>query len=233
MVRRREGNSALIAAQEEREGSTAVALIDDHEIVAHALSAALDKAPSLRFIGYMATVDEFLSQRLGATVVVLDLRLGDGSSPRRNVEKLVEAGHAVVVFTSGESPYLVRAVAGTPIFAVVGKSRPLGELIHVLEEAAAGHAVMSTEWASAIDTDAKIDAARLSPKERDVLSLFASGLKAQAVASAVGIAESTVEDYVRRIRAKYARIGRPADTKVDLYKRAVEDGFVPSPSDRK
>jgi two-component system, NarL family, response regulator DevR len=34
---------------------------------------------------------------------------------------------------------------------------------------------------------------------------------------------------VRRIRSKYARIGRNADTKIDLYKRAIEDGFLPLP----
>jgi hypothetical protein len=34
---------------------------------------------------------------------------------------------------------------------------------------------------------------------------------------------------VRRIRQKYARAGRPAHTKIDLYKRAVEDGILPSP----
>jgi hypothetical protein len=43
---------------------------------------------------------------------------------------------------------------------------------------------------------------------------------------------STIEDYVRRIRAKYARAGRPAMTKVDLYKRAVEDGFLPAPNEQ-
>jgi len=35
-----------------------------------------------------------------------------------------------------------------------------------------------------------------------------------------------VNDHIRRIRAKYAAAGRPAPTKVDLFKRAVEDGLV-------
>lgn len=63
-----------------------------------------------------------------------------------------------------------------------------------------------------------------------MLAMFADGAKAQAVAYANQISPATVEDYVRRIRAKYVRAGRPAPTKVDLYKRAVEDGFLPSPS---
>ena len=59
--------------------------------------------------------------------------------------------------------------------------------------------------------------------------MFATGLKTQSVASALGIAVGTVEDYVRRIRSKYARVGRAAPTKIDLYKRAIEDGFLPIP----
>ncbi len=40
---------------------------------------------------------------------------------------------------------------------------------------------------------------------------------------------TTVNDYLLRIRAKYAQQGREALTKVDLYKRAVEDGVLPPP----
>jgi hypothetical protein len=31
---------------------------------------------------------------------------------------------------------------------------------------------------------------------------------------------------VKRIRYKYAMAGRPAHTKIDLYKRALEDGIL-------
>jgi DNA-binding NarL/FixJ family response regulator len=91
---------------------------------------------------------------------------------------------------------------------------------------------MSVEWAAAMDGDPQLDRAGLSPQEQTVLSLFARGLKAQAVGAQLGIAVGTVDDYVRRIRAKYVRAGRPAYTKVDLYKRAVEDGLLPAPDGR-
>jgi two-component system response regulator DevR len=38
-----------------------------------------------------------------------------------------------------------------------------------------------------------------------------------------------VVDYIRRVRSKYERVGRPANTKIDLYKRALEDGILPVP----
>jgi two-component system response regulator DevR len=206
-----------------------VALIDDHEIIALALREAITHVPALSFAGVAATVDDLIESYPGAGLVVLDLRLADGSSPIGNVERLVERGSAVIAYTSGESPYLLRLVATTPILGIVRKSDPVAVLVDTLRQAAGGRAVMSTEWAAAIDSDPGLDAAALSVQEQQVLRLFATGLKAQSVAANMKIAVPTVEDYVRRIRTKYARIGRSADTKIDLYKRAIEDGFLPLP----
>ena len=88
---------------------------------------------------------------------------------------------------------------------------------------------MSVDWAAALDSDPDLIQAGLSRQEQRALSLFANGNKEQSVASQMGIAQGTVDDYIRRVRAKYALVGRRADTKVDLYKRAVEDGFRPLP----
>lgn len=206
-----------------------VALVDDHEIIALALREAVAEVPELAFDGVAATVDDLIARFPEAGLVVLDLRLADGSSPIGNVERLVERGAAVIAYTSGENPYLLRLVATTPILGLVRKSDPLAVLVDTLRQASAGTAVMSTEWAAAIDSDPGLDAAALSDQEQQVLRLFATGLKAQSVAAEMGIAVGTVEDYVRRIRGKYARIGRNADTKIDLYKRAIEDGFLPLP----
>jgi Response regulator containing a CheY-like receiver domain and an HTH DNA-binding domain len=208
---------------------TLVVLVDDHEILESALRDAVARVPGLAFAGVAPTVDAALDRHPDAGLAVLDLRLADGSSPLRNVARLVEHGAAVVVFTSGENPYLLRLVATTPILGIVRKSDPIQVLVDTLAVVATGTPVLSTEWAAALDSDPGLDAAGLSTQEQQVLSLFATGLKAQAVAAAMGIAVSTVEDYVRRIRSKYARIGRHADTKIDLYKRAVEDGFLPLP----
>lgn len=64
----------------------------------------------------------------------------------------------------------------------------------------------------------------LSERQREVLALYASGEKADRVARMTGLSVGTVNDYLRRIRTKYREAGRPAETKIDLYRRAVEDG---------
>jgi two-component system, NarL family, response regulator DevR len=206
-----------------------VALVDDHAIVEVALRAALADIASVEFVGISETVHDLLLEHPDTDVVVLDLRLADGSSPISNVTALREQGIRVIAYTSGEDPYLVRLVARTDVLGIVRKSAPVGVLLETIRAAVDGQPLMSTEWAAAIDADPELSDARLSRQEESVLALFATGLKTQAVASALGIAVGTVEDYVRRIRSKYARVGRAAPTKIDLYKRAIEDGFLPMP----
>jgi two-component system response regulator DevR len=206
-----------------------VALVDDHEIVGVALRATIAEMPGLEYVGTVATVAEVLAIEARPHLVLLDLRLADGSSPVRNVELLTAAGIRVLGYTSGESPYLMRAAAGTAMLGIIRKSESVATLAEALKKAARDEPVVSADWASALDTDPDLKSAGLSAQEQRVLALFAGGVKAQVVASEVGIALGTVDDYVRRIRTKYERIQRPAYTKIDLYKRAVEDGFLPLP----
>jgi len=53
----------------------------------------------------------------------------------------------------------------------------------------------------------------------------------KAVAGQLGIANSTAREYLDRVRVKYVEIGRPAPTKLDLLRRAVEDGILPALED--
>lgn len=208
-----------------------VALIDDHELVGVALEAALKSSSRLAYVGRSATVAELVESDLRPSVVVLDLRLADGSSPMQNAATLLATGVAVVAYTSGESPRLIRIAAKTAISGMVRKSAPLSELVDTLERCAEGDLVLSTEWAAAIAADSGIDDAALSPREREVLSLIAAGMSTKAVASRLGIAKPTLDVHLRRIRDKYARIGRPAEGRGDLILRALEDGYLPMPGD--
>jgi two-component system, NarL family, response regulator DevR len=210
---------------------TRVALVDDHDVVGVALESALAGSPHLRFVGGAATVTELIAARLGAEIVVLDLRLADGSSPVDNAVALLATGASVVAYTSGESPYLIRLVSRTAISGVVRKTAPIAELTDTLERCAAGELIFSTEWAAAIASDDGLDAAALSPRETEVLELVAAGLPTKAVASRLGIAIPTLEVHLRRLRDKYARIGRPAETRSELVFRALEDGHAPLPGD--
>ncbi|QSE87958.1 response regulator transcription factor (plasmid) [Rhodococcus pseudokoreensis] len=175
------------------------------------------------------TVAQLLAQDVALDLVILDLRLADGSSPKANVEELRAAGLETLVFTGAENPYLLRLAARAGVLGVVRKSEANDTVVAAILAAADGRQVVTTEWAAAIDGDPGLSEVGLSPRQRDVLALYASGEKATRVARLTGLTPHTVNDYLARIRAKYAEAGRPAATKTDLYKRAVEDGWLPVP----
>lgn len=210
-------------------GVKQIGVVEDHSAVILGLKAMLAGQAKVEVAATAPTVTELLNQQIPLDFVLLDLRLADGSSPTANVERLRAAGLEALVFTGAENPYLVRLAAKAGVLGVIRKSAPTEQVVDAIAAAAAGHPVATTEWAAAIDGDPDLPEVGLSPRQRDVLTLYASGEKADRVARMTGLAPHTVNDYLARIRVKYADAGRPARTKTDLYKRAVEDGWLPVP----
>lgn len=218
------------AAGTEDTSAARVAIVDDHELVAIAVGGLIGEHHSLAYVGHATTVEGLLAANVAADLVVLDLHLRDDSQPSDNVERLRAWGAEVIVLTSGENPYLIREVSRTDVLGIIRKSGPPDEIIEAIAVAATGRPIVTTEWAAAIDSDPELRAAPLTLREREVLALYASGLGAKAVAWQLGVSENTIDDHIRRIRAVYAQLHRPANTKVDLYRRGMEDGYLPFPS---
>ncbi|MCP2280129.1 DNA-binding response regulator, NarL/FixJ family, contains REC and HTH domains [Nocardia amikacinitolerans] len=209
-----------------------IGLVEDHESVAIGLAAMLAPEPDLDLVCTAGTVPELLAAAGPAPamdLVVLDLRLADGSAPEDNVRALRERGIEVLVFTGADNAFLVRSAARAGVLGVVRKSEDVPTVVAAVRRAASGQQVVTTDWAAAIDGDPQLSDVGLSPRQEEVLTLYASGEKASRVARLTGLSEQTVNDYLGRIRQKYADAGRPAPTKTDLYKRAVEDGWLPVP----
>ncbi|GAB6856963.1 response regulator [Microbacterium xylanilyticum] len=209
---------------------SSVALIDDHESVRLGLAAALERADfDVVFSG--AGVAEYLDARgralpAPADVVLLDLTLGDGTTVTENVTRLVADGSSVVIHSVADRPVSVREALVAGAAGVISKSSPLDDVIAAVRTVARGEALNNVEWANAVDGDTAFADAQLSTREREVLRLYATGLPLKVVAERLGVAYSTAKENITRIRVKYVEVGRPAPTKVDLLRRAMEDGIV-------
>jgi DNA-binding NarL/FixJ family response regulator len=206
-----------------------VGMVDDHLSPVWGIERVLDRSDDLEFVGSATSVSGLLAQGISLDVVVLDLRLTDGTTPRENVERLAARGIHSIVYTSGEYPDLLRSAARAGTLGVVLKSAPETVVVEAIRRAAAGQEVLTTEWAAAIDADPRLDAVELTPQLQRVLALYGSGETSASVAEALGLQNDTVNEYLKRIRQRYAEAGRPAHTKLDLFKRAVEDGWLPTP----
>ena len=210
-------------------GALRIAHIDDHETVQLGFASLLSGEADIELVASVTSVDLVLPIVATLDLVVLDIRLSDGSTIDHNLRVLHDAGARVLAFTAADNPVDVRAASRGGVLGIVRKSESRVAILDAIRSASRGATVATTEWAAALDADPLIMSAGLSPKEREVLALYAAGDKSITVAHRAGLSAGTVSEYVRRIRYKYAMVGRPAHTKVDLYKRAVEDGILPSP----
>jgi DNA-binding NarL/FixJ family response regulator len=205
-----------------------VAVVDDHESVRLGLRAACI-AQGFTFVDEGGTVQELVEKLDGreCDVVVLDLSLGDGSTITDNVKNIQATGAAVLVHSIADRAAGVREALAAGAAGVIPKSAATSTVMAAIRTVARGDVLNNLEWASAIDADVEFAKAQLGRRERDVLNLYASGLPLRMVADQLGIAPSTAREYLDRIRVKYVEVGRPAPTKVDLLRRAVEDGILP------
>lgn len=212
-------------------GSTVIrtAIIDDHEAIRMGVAAALERIDNheVQIVADSGTVEEFLASGISADVVLLDLQLEDESDPKVNAERLIDAGFRVLVYSIADNARLLRRALAGGAHGVCRKADPITETLSSIEAVAAGQVVVSQEILAVIEGDSTYVAANLGAREREVLALYAGGMEIPAVSARLHITENSVKEYLKRIRVKYTNVDRPAGSKLDLFRRAIEDGIVP------
>ena len=106
------------------------------------------------------------------------------------------------------------------------QDRAPDDLVEAVLAAAEGVTFPTPDWAAALDADEDFVAEHLSDLEAHILAHYASGESSASVARALSVSKNTVNTYIARIRDKYRESGRPAESRVDLFRRAAEDGLV-------
>ena len=211
-------------------GVIAVAAVDDHPLILDSVASWAGAAgDGIRVAGTAATVAALLAgPGRDAHVVLLDLELGDGTTVEQNVAAITAAGPAVLILSASGRPPAVRAAMRAGALGYVLKSEPTARIRAAITEVAAGRDWISPGLAYVFATDDAPDRPALSEQERRALELYATGMPAKSVARRMAISDETVKQYLQRVRRKYARAGRAAPTKLELYRRAVEDGHISS-----
>jgi two-component system, NarL family, nitrate/nitrite response regulator NarL len=208
-----------------------VAAVDDHPIILDSVAAWVSSEEGdIRVVGTAVSVDALLAgPGCRADVVLLDLDLDDGTSVERNVAAIVAAGPAVLVLSASDKPLSVRAAMRSGALGYALKNEHVGQIQEAIRQVAAGRDWISHRLAYILATDDAADRPVLSQQETRALQLYATGMPLKSVARKMTISDETVKQYLGRVREKYARAGRAAPTKLELYHRAVEDGHLPPP----
>ncbi|MBK8729618.1 MAG: response regulator transcription factor [Tetrasphaera sp.] len=175
------------------------------------------------------TVHDLLQANPVVDLILLDIELHDGTDPAENVRKLTAKSWPVLLFTQDPRLHLVSRTFRAGASGILSKGEDLATIAHAVGLVASGMPYLSSEWAVAVAQDELWTAPNLAPREVEAVRLYAAGMKLTSVARRLAVSEDTARTYLLRARNKYANAGRPAQTKTDLYIRAVEDGILPTP----
>jgi DNA-binding NarL/FixJ family response regulator len=175
-----------------------VLVVDDHELILLGFHALLDRLPWIE--ACLAASDGETACALVVQhephVAVLDLVIGDESGTALS-EHLREASPTTqVLFISGVgwiSPQAAKAVGAS---GFVSKDRPAEEIAAAIQAVGNGRSVFSAP--------AQQPETALSPRERQVLGLLATGATNREIAERLHLSPHTIKEHTSAVYRKLA-----------------------------
>jgi two-component system response regulator DevR len=188
-------------------------VVDDHEVVRDGLRAMLEATEDISVVAEAGSVSEAIAvaDEQKPDVIVMDVRLGDGSGveatreirarrPETQVLMLTSFADDEALFASvmaGASGYVLKQIRGGELLRAI---RAVG-LGQSLLDPAAIHAVLQRlRRGKHMLQDERL--ARLSAQEERILTLIADGRTNRQIGVELHLAEKTVKNYVSDILGK-------------------------------
>jgi DNA-binding NarL/FixJ family response regulator len=209
----------------------AIAVIDDHDVIHAGIAIWCGEAdPPIDVAGNYLSAESFLHNHPpGSTdvdVVLVDLELGSRHVDLSAVDKVVMAGHRVVVFSHIDAEEIILKCLDLGVASYVVKTESKDHLIDAIRAARADIPYVAPRMAGAMFNDRSLGRPSLPAREQEVLIAWFQAESKDLVAEKLHIAPTTVRTHLQRVRAKYAAVGRPATTKAALVARAIQDGII-------
>lgn len=216
--------------------SIRVMLVDDHPVTRVGLNAVLQDAEGIEVVAQAADGEQAVvaAQEYRPDVIVMDLimpRKNGVDACREILESLPTAKVLMITAATDDRPLLDAIAAGARGF--IHKYVSGAELIKAVRRTARGLPHIPEEFMPRLiewlrDPDvASRGAEALTPRQREFLTLFASGMSYGQIAGARGVSATTVRNSIYRIQD---RLG--LDSKQEIVVWAVRNGLLDSDKER-
>jgi DNA-binding NarL/FixJ family response regulator len=211
-----------------------VLLVDDSPLIRLGLRSALEDYPDIEIIAETGTAAEGVAavMLLRPDVVLLDVNLPDKSGLLACRELLrARPQTQVLILSSSESERNVQDAMAAGARGYLLKDNDGATLAAALRTVAGGQSVLDPSLAGQVmnlvknrgTPSAAEKLGQLSPQERRVVSLLASGLTNKEIGDQMGLTEKTVKNYLATIFTKL-NISRRAQAATLYTEAARGDG---------
>lgn len=214
-----------------------LAILDDHSLIVDSLARwFIDRAPDFDVVVTATSwMDLVRSPEFPVDIVLMDLQLPDGVSIESRIRACRAAGARVIVVTALDDDDSRERSMAAGAAGFVSKTLPAEVLVDYARRVMRGERLPrqaprpGARQAGAQNAGGAIptmSGVHLSPAEEKALRYYAQGLSTLEVGQRMDVGYETAKTYLRRVREKYAKVGRPASKKAELIRRAAEDGFL-------
>jgi DNA-binding NarL/FixJ family response regulator len=188
-----------------------VVIVEDDRGLREQLGEILQSAPDIQCIGAYASAESALPRILEnkPDVVLMDIKLPgmSGITCVAEIKKVLPTMQVIMVTVYEDSERIFRALkSGANGYLV--KSSPPEQLLAAIRDVSTGGAPMSSHIASKVVRHFHLigtsptESENLSPREREVLDLLASGFIYKEIGDQLKISAETVRTYVKNICQK-------------------------------
>lgn len=185
-----------------------VLLADDHAIVLEGLRALLDGEPDIKVAGWTTDGTEVvdLVQRMKPDVVVLDLELTTikGTAVLAALRDR-PAPPKVLVLTAYNDGESLRSALDAGADGLALKTESPQQTLTAIRQVHAGQLVFpqaARRWIEGRPGGGAAGGGDLTPREREVWTLVASGLTNPQIAERLGLSDNTVKFHVQHLFSK-------------------------------
>ena len=207
-----------------------LAILDDHELLLDSISSwIVANAPDFELVLVASTWLELVhSDNFPTDLVFLDFQLQEPVSIEARVRTCRAAGAKVIVLSSLDTRESKERALAAGASTFLSKSLPMRDVMDAARAVLGVAADTSAprDWRPLPVGAVHVERPKLSAGEVDALTLYVNGLSTSEVAESMNVQYETAKTYLRRVRDKYAKVGRPASRKAELIIRAAEDGYL-------
>lgn len=205
-----------------------VGLLDDHEVILDSVASWIgSNAPDFTLaVAANRWLDFVRSEDFPVDVVLMDFQLVEPVSIEARIRTCRAAGAKVIVISALDSAEARARATSAGALAFLSKALPMAEVMAAVRTALRMPEPTSGVADRVASAGANLVKPQLSPGERQALVLYVTGRSTIEVGEAMDVKYETAKTYLRRVREKYQKVGRPASRKTDLIRRAAEDGFL-------
>jgi DNA-binding NarL/FixJ family response regulator len=191
-------------------------LIDQHDLLAKALSHLLEGFDFVNNVTLFKTPQEYFQQSatLSADIIITDIRIPEMNSVDILAEIKKYAGDTkIIILSSIGEPVIIRHALRIGINGYLGKDISPSELKNAILAVQNGDTYISERLRKDLENtiaDADRGIPSLSPREKEVLLLVCSGKTMKETAQEMKLSFNTVQAYYKSVLKKF-NISRTAD----------------------